>query len=75
MGKARVPAQGVPVQKGASSVFYSKEDLADMFGVCVRTIEKWTATGQLPRPRKKGRKWTMWPKAEIDLLLETWGKW
>ena len=63
-----------PVQGGPSNPWYSKADLAVLFGVGERTIEKWVATGQLPAPRKKGRKWTRWPKAEIDALLTDWGK-
>lgn len=54
--------------------FYSKADLAVIFGVCTRTIEKWMTTERLPAPRKVGRKWTAWPKAEIDTLLADWGK-
>jgi excisionase family DNA binding protein len=37
------------------SLLLSKQDVAGLFGVTPRTIEKWIASGALPRPRHMGR--------------------
>lgn len=55
------------------SRFYHAADLAKLFDVCERTIWTWTAIGQLPKPIRKSRKWTAWPKEQIDELLRKWG--
>lgn len=76
MGSARKSVQGGPIAESVQAVkaFYTKAEMAKIFEVSVRTIETWTATGRLPSPRKVGRKWTAWVKAEIDALLVDWGK-
>lgn len=59
---------------GLVSPWYSKADVALLFAVSVRTIETWMTTGRLPAPIKRGRRWTMWPRAVIDALIADWSK-
>lgn len=56
------------------SPWYRLEDMMRLFDVSARTVWTWTAAGKLPQPRRKGRRWTRWPKDEIDALLVRWGK-
>lgn len=54
--------------------WYSIEDMMALFDCCDRTIWKWVSTGKIPRPVRKGRKWSRWPKAQIDALIVEWGR-
>ena len=56
------------------SPWYRVEDLARLFDVKKRCIWEWVARGRLPKPRRIGKGWSRWPRAEIDSLLARWGK-
>lgn len=72
--KASVRKRRLQASTTVVSPWYRKADLMALFGVTDRTIEKWVSMGRLPEPRKQGRGWVRWPKAEIDALLAEWGK-
>ncbi len=42
--------------------------VAERLGVCLRTVWRWTATGQLPPPFRLGRV-TRWKKDDIDACV------
>lgn len=63
-----------PLPSEGPSPWYSMSDMMRLFDVTDRCVWSWVSAGKLPRPRKQGRRWTRWPKAEIDTLMETWGK-
>lgn len=54
--------------------FYSIADLMALFSVTDRTVWKWCASGRLPKPVRMGRKWSRWPKTQIDALLAEWAE-
>lgn len=54
------------------SIWYRKSDLMRLFQVTARTIEKWTASGRLPEPVRKGKGWVRWPCDRIDALIAAW---
>ncbi|OAI54027.1 hypothetical protein AYO44_03860 [Planctomycetaceae bacterium SCGC AG-212-F19] len=55
------------------SPWYKAEEVAVLFDIHQRTLWQWVAAGRLPAPRKVGRRWSRWPKEQIDQILETWG--
>jgi len=61
-----------PPRHPLACLWYTKLDLAELFGVSERTVELWVSDGRLPRPIKRGAKWVRWPKAQIDELLHRW---
>jgi len=67
--------KGKAVQKkrlqptAGESPWYRKADLMRLFGITDRTVEAWVNRGRLPEPRRQGRGWVRWPRAEIDALI------
>jgi predicted DNA-binding transcriptional regulator AlpA len=46
-----------------------REVAALLGGVSTRSIERWTAAGQFPRPIKLGAK-RLWRRADIELFIQ-----
>ena len=47
-------------------LFYSKTDLRQKFGCSSRTLERWIANKQFPKPAMRGR----WLRATVDEFIE-----
>jgi predicted DNA-binding transcriptional regulator AlpA len=60
--------------RGGEGPWYRLDDMCRLFDVGERCIWTWVANGRLPKPRRVGRRWSRWPRAEIDTLLAKWGK-
>jgi predicted DNA-binding transcriptional regulator AlpA len=56
----------------AASPWYRMADMTALFDVCERQIYRWVGEGKLPRPVKRGRKWSRWPRKIVDELLQQW---
>ncbi len=59
-------------QTGPPGPWYRVAYLARIFDLGERAVWQWVADGRLPSPRRMGRRWTRWPKDEIDALLAKW---
>jgi excisionase family DNA binding protein len=49
---------------------YKASAVAKLFGVNVETVRRWARSGELPSVKKKGSSHWMFPKKEVDDLLE-----
>jgi predicted DNA-binding transcriptional regulator AlpA len=49
--------------------YYTDAEVAELFGIDVRTVWTWSETGRLPKPVRKGPRWTRWPKTLVDAIL------
>lgn len=56
------------------SPWYDIEDMMALFSVGDRTIWKWVSAGKLPRPVRRGPKWSRWPRVQIDALIQEWAR-
>ena len=46
--------------------WFSKREVAERYGVCMRSVERWAETGKFPRGRlMPNRRWA-WTDAEIE---------
>jgi predicted DNA-binding transcriptional regulator AlpA len=54
-------------------IWYRCEDMCRLFDVSDRTVYRWCAIGKLPKPVKRGRRWSRWLKTEIDAVLAEMG--
>lgn len=63
-----------PAKPETEGPWYRLADMCRLFDVGARCIHTWVSQGKLPQPRRKGRRWSRWCRAEIDALLQKWGK-
>src|SRR5262249_18917043 len=63
------PKRKRPEPSALPSPWYTISDMMRLFSCSDKTVWKWTATGQLPAPVRKGRRWTRWPRETVDALL------
>lgn len=56
-------------QRVKSSCYYTVEEMADLFGIAEKTVYEWSHLGKLPKPIRKGHRWSRWPKAAVDEIL------
>ncbi len=68
------PPGSVAARPDDGGPWYRVEDMVRLFDVTERCIWTWVSQGRLPQPRRIGRRWTRWPKEEIDALLRGWGR-
>jgi hypothetical protein len=71
----KTDSTGFPMLEGILSIqnrplqpFYCTRDLAQIFGVCVRAIQNWIASGTLT-PRNLPGRWKFLPQDLEDFLL------
>jgi excisionase family DNA binding protein len=56
--------------KSSESALLTVRDVARRLGIGVRTVWKWTATGQLPPPvRLSGSRFTRWRAADLEQYI------
>jgi predicted DNA-binding transcriptional regulator AlpA len=60
-------------ESSPSSPWYRAADLARLFDVDQRQVWKMASNGQIPPPVKRGRKWSRWPKQQIDEIIRDIG--
>ena len=65
----RITATG-SINRSAGISWYDITDMMRLFDVCDRTIWKWVAQGKLPEPKRRGPKWSRWPRVIIDALID-----
>lgn len=73
IGSGRASGQK-PVSADTEGPWYRLADMCRLFDVGERCIWTWVSKGKLPQPCREGRRWTRWPREEIDELLRRWGR-
>ena len=54
----------------AESLFISSPELAQMFGVALGTIKRWSRNGDMPQGRRVGPRLLKWGRQEITDRVE-----
>ncbi len=50
---------------------YTQEQVAELFGVTVRTIHRWVHQGDFPAPIRIHRRWVRWTPKQINAFLDS----
>jgi predicted DNA-binding transcriptional regulator AlpA len=73
VSRGKIATHSGPRPAEGPSPWYTISDMMRLFDVTDRCIWTWVRAGKLPEPRRQGRRWTRWPREEIDAWLKTWG--
>jgi excisionase family DNA binding protein len=67
----KVPlSRDVAAENAASPrVYLTVEEVAELLGVCTRSVFRWTRSGQLPKPLQLSKRCYRWRKADIVSML------
>jgi excisionase family DNA binding protein len=58
-----------PRRSPGSGAWLRAREVAEMLGVCAKTVRRLSARGALPRPRVLGPRTSRWSRAEIEKVL------
>jgi predicted DNA-binding transcriptional regulator AlpA len=58
-----------PTPSGELQFILRKSDLAALFGVSTRTINRWVESGKLPEPQREGYRTIYWYRPDVEHLL------
>lgn len=58
----------MPTRK-TSPVLMDATELAELLGITLRCVWTWTDNGKLPKPLRRGVRWTRWRRRDIERWL------